>query len=80
MGKKQTFEEAMHKLEEIAEALENDTIDLEESLKKFDEGMKLAAFCNKKLEEARQQVAILLKKENQFIETPFDEKQDEKQD
>lgn len=78
MGKKQTFEEAMQKLEEIVEALENDTIDLEDSLKKFDEGMKLAALCNKKLEEARQQVAILLKKENQFVEAPFNEERNEK--
>jgi exodeoxyribonuclease VII small subunit len=77
MGKKQTFEEAMQKLEEIAHALENDTINLEDSLNKFDEGMKLAAFCNKKLEEARQQVAILLKKENSYVEVPFDEEKSE---
>ena len=77
MGKKQTFEDAMQKLEEIAAALEDDTISLDDSLKKFEEGMKLAEFCNKKLEEARQHVSILLKKEDRFVETPFDDTQNE---
>ena len=77
MGKKQTFEDAMQKLEEIAAALEDDTISLDDSLKKFEEGMRLAEFCNKKLEEARQHVSILLKKEDRFVETPFDDTQND---
>ena len=76
-SKKQTFENAMQKLEEIAQTLEDDTISLDDSLKKFEEGMQLAEFCNKKLEEARQKVTILLKKEDHFVETPFDESQND---
>lgn len=80
MGKKQTFENALQKLEEIAQALEDDTISLDDSLKKFEEGMQLAEFCSKKLEEARQQVTILLKKEDTFVETPFDGSQNGQKD
>ena len=46
------FEEAMKRLENIVESLERGDLSLEESLKIFEEGMKLLHFCSKKLEEA----------------------------
>ena len=57
-----TFEEAMARLEQITEELEDNEISLEKSLKKFDEGIKLAEFCNAQLAEARAKVELLLKK------------------
>ena len=51
---KKTFEESLAKLEEITEQLEQGDLSLEDSLKKFDEGVKLAEYCNRKLDEAQQ--------------------------
>ena len=55
-----TFEDAMKKLEEIANELEKDNLDLDTSVKKFEEGMKLSQKCNKKLEEAEKKITILI--------------------
>ena len=58
---KEKFEEALSKLEEIVSKLEKGDIPLEESLKLFEEGIRLSRFCNQKLDEAEKRVAILLK-------------------
>ncbi len=58
-----TFEEAMKKLETIAETLGEGNLSLEESLKRFEEGMELCKFCNKKLDEAGYKVEKLMEKE-----------------
>ena len=69
---KQTFEEAMKRLETIVEELEAGELDLEESLKKFQEGIKLTTFCAKKLDETEEKVSLLIKSENGTIrETSF---------
>ena len=59
MEEKLTFEQAMQKLESIANELENDNLDLDTSVKKFEEGMKLSKKCNKILEEAEKKITIL---------------------
>ncbi|MFN2366156.1 MAG: exodeoxyribonuclease VII small subunit [Desulfurivibrionaceae bacterium] len=69
---KKNFEESLAKLERITEELESGDLTLEESLKKFDEGVKLAEFCNHKLDEAQQKVNILLKKDDTFREKPVE--------
>ena len=71
MAKKISFEEALAKLEDIAKELEEGELSLEESLKKFDEGVKLAAFCNEKLGEAQQKIDLLLKKGGTLAAVPF---------
>ena len=70
---KKTFETALSRLEEITRELEDGELSLENSLKKFDEGIKLADFCNKKLTEARAKVEILLAKDGAAETKPFDE-------
>ncbi|MFA6465412.1 MAG: exodeoxyribonuclease VII small subunit, partial [Desulfurivibrionaceae bacterium] len=55
---KKSFEEALESLEQITRELENGDLSLEKSLKKFDEGIKLAELCNHKLEEAQQKVDL----------------------
>lgn len=50
--KTHTYEEAMQKLEQIVSRLESGEATLDESLKLFEEGAKLAAFCNKALDTA----------------------------
>ncbi|MBU2538470.1 MAG: exodeoxyribonuclease VII small subunit [Proteobacteria bacterium] len=68
---KKSFEEALESLEQITKDLENGDLSLEKSLKKFDEGIKLAELCNQKLEEAQQKVDLLLKKDGKLINVPF---------
>ncbi|KPJ97755.1 MAG: exodeoxyribonuclease VII small subunit [Desulfobacterales bacterium SG8_35] len=60
--KEKSFEEALAKLEQITKELEEGNLSLEESLKYFDEGVKLAEHCNNKLNAAQKKVEILLKK------------------
>jgi exodeoxyribonuclease VII small subunit len=69
---KKSFEDSLAKLEQITEDLESGDLGLEESLKRFDEGVKLAEFCNRKLDEAQQKVNILLKKDGVRDEVPFE--------
>lgn len=57
--KTHTYEEAMHKLEQIVAKLENGDATLDESLKLFEEGAKLAAFCSKALDTAEQKIMTL---------------------
>lgn len=59
MKKSQTFEQAMNRLEEINQALESGDIPLEESIKLYDEGIKLIEFCQSKLNEAEKKIQKL---------------------
>ncbi len=70
---KKTFENALAKLETITSELEEGNLSLEASLKKFDEGIKLAEFCNRKLEESQKKVDLLLQKNNTLSTVPFAE-------
>ncbi len=70
---KKTFESALAKLEQITTELEAGELGLEKSLKKFDEGVGLIAYCNEKLEEARNQVELLQKKNGTLSAEPFTE-------
>lgn len=54
------FEEALARLDEIVRALEKGDLPLEESLKRFEEGVKLSKSCLKMLEEAERKVDILM--------------------
>ena len=58
---KQTFEDALAELEEIAVRLEDGTLGLDDSIKEFERGVKLARFCQEKLEEAERKIEILQK-------------------
>jgi len=57
------FEPALARLEAVVAELEGGRVSLEESLKKYSEGMGLAAYCAKKLGEAEKKVEILLNKD-----------------
>ena len=60
------------------ESLESGDLSLEESLKIFEEGMKLVNFCSKKLEEAEQKVSMLIKDQNgKYTQQPFEVSQKE---
>ena len=69
--KKQSFEQAMGRLEEIVTRLEKGECDLDESLKLFEEGARLAHSCNDMLDQAEQRVMLLLS-EQTGEEVPFE--------
>ena len=71
-GKKLTFEQSMSRLEEIVGKLEQGEGGLDESLKLFEEGAKLAASCNQMLDQAEQKVDLLLNA-NTGEEAPFEQ-------
>lgn len=57
----QTFTGALKRLEEIVEALEDPSLDLEEGLKLLEEGVTLHKFCKNKLTEANTKITTILK-------------------
>ena len=54
------FEDSLAKLEGIVDALEDNDVSLEESVKKFEEGIKLVKDCQKQLKEAELKVYKLM--------------------
>ena len=69
---KENFEESMKKLEGIVTELENGNLNLDESVKRFEEGMKIAKQCNTILEDAEKKITILLEKEGELKEENFE--------
>ena len=60
MAKKEPgFEEALRQLETLADQIERGEIGLEESISKYEEGMKLVARCRSILDAAEQRVQKL---------------------
>lgn len=59
MATEWTFETAMARLEEIVALLEGGKCTLDESLKLFEEGARLTAFCNESLKAAEQKITQL---------------------
>ena len=59
MNQKMSFEEALIRLQAITEKLESGEEGLDASMKLFEEGAKLTAFCRKKLDTAEQKVQTL---------------------
>lgn len=60
----QNFEESLKKLEAIVAQMERGDTSLEESIKLFEEGTKLAEQCKQQLAEAEGKVEILIKQRN----------------
>lgn len=56
-----TYEQAMARLEEIVEKLDDGSLSLDDSIKLFEESTKLAVFCNDCLEKAKLKVTELSK-------------------
>lgn len=66
------FETSLKKLEEVVRKLEGGALSLDDSIKAFEEGVKHAAFCSKKLDEAERKVEMLIKqRDGSFRREPF---------
>lgn len=66
--KKMNFDQALKRLEEIVEQLESGPISLEESLRLFEEGVKLAIYCQEELQKTDGKVSLLIRKMNGDLE------------
>ena len=74
---KATFEQNIHRLEEIVAALEKGDAPLAASLALFEEGTALIAACSVELDRAEQQVVKLMKgADGAPVELPFGEKEE----
>lgn len=68
---KNNFENKMGELEKIVEELEKGNLSLDESVNKFEEGIKLSKECNKMLEQAEKKITILLNQNEEIQEEDF---------
>ncbi|NQT06664.1 MAG: exodeoxyribonuclease VII small subunit [Candidatus Omnitrophica bacterium] len=68
------FEEALKKLEGIVADLEGGDLSLDDSLTKYEDGIKLSILCTRRLEAAKKKVETLIKsKDGTYSLKPFDE-------
>ena len=72
------FEDCLQQLEKIVEQLERGDLPLEQSLKLFEEGVRLSNSCRQELEAAEGKVEILLKQGGKLQAEPFEGYRDEK--
>ena len=70
-NKESNFEDLMVRLEEITNKLEKETLSLDESVKLFEEGMKVSKACNSKLEDAEKRITILINENDVIKEENF---------
>jgi exodeoxyribonuclease VII small subunit len=59
MGK--TFEESLNELEKIVKQLEDGDLPLEQSLKLFEDGVRLSRECRERLTQAERRIEVLMK-------------------
>ena len=66
------FEETMQELESIVKELEEGSLNLDDSIKKFEKGMELSNKASKYLEDAEKKITVLIKdKEGNLEEEDF---------
>ena len=78
MKEKQSFEDDLKRLQKIVEELSSGKLTLGESLKKYEEGVKLSQGCSSALEEAQRKVESLMKKDGRYTLEKFEEEEEEK--
>lgn len=71
------FEESLSRLEQLVQKMESGELSLEESLKTFEEGIRLTRECQQALKEAEQKVNLLIEKDGNVQQAPLDAGNDE---
>lgn len=64
MKKQQTFESSLEELEKIVRSLEEGDLSLEQSLKLFEDGVRLSRECQERLDQAERRIEVLLEGED----------------
>lgn len=67
----ESYESAYEKLENIIKDLEDEDISLEESIDKYEEGIKLYKYCNSILKEYEGKVKILVEQDEKLVQKDF---------
>ena len=67
------FEASLEKLEKLVEQMEEGDLTLEESLKTFEEGIRLTRECQQALAAAEQKVKLLIEENGQITAADFEE-------
>lgn len=63
--KKLTFEQALNRLEDILSLIENEDVDLDQSVTLYKEGLELSIFCKEKLGKIEEEITFLKDRGNQ---------------
>lgn len=72
------IEEAMSRLDEVVRALDSDRLELEESLRLYEEGIRLVRVCNEKLSEAERRItALRITEDGEMTEVSFDKRENQ---
>ncbi len=72
MAKPNDFEKAFQQLEKIVKRLEGEELSLDESLRLFEEGIRLSRFCHQKLEQVEKKIELILSDaQGQPVTEPF---------
>tara|TARA_R100001440_G_scaffold8155_1_gene15736 strand:+ start:20 stop:208 length:189 start_codon:yes stop_codon:yes gene_type:complete len=58
-----TYEEALQELEKTVKELESGNLSLEDSMKEFEKGMKIQAFCKRKLDRSTEELNRILQED-----------------
>jgi exodeoxyribonuclease VII small subunit len=66
------FEQSLTDLQSLVERLENGELSLEDSLTAFEQGVRLTRDCQAALAQAEQKVQILMERDGELEEAPFD--------
>lgn len=66
-----SFEEQMESLEKIVAELEKGDLNLDDSVSRFEEGIKISQECNKILEKAEKKITILVNNDGNMQEEDF---------
>lgn len=67
-----SFEEQIEKLENIVKELEKGDLNLDDSVAKFEEGIKISKECNEILETAEKKISILVNQNGDMKEEKFE--------
>ena len=66
-----SFEQSMQELEKIVQELEKGNLNLEDTIKKFEQGIALSKQCNEFLENTEKKITMLIKTEEGIEEQNF---------
>ena len=72
------FEKSLKQLETLVDELEKGDLSLEDSLKNFEQGVKLTRECRQALQTAEQKISVLNKENKDWVEKDFDNNENPK--
>lgn len=65
------FEQQLKNLEDLVASLESGNLSLEDSMKSFEQGIKVARECQRALKEAEQKVEILTRQGDELVSSHY---------